>query len=90
MNLSDSQLGFRSCELALNSIFNSWKLSLDIKHNVITILLDFSKAFDTVDLFGQSSLFFKKFIYFICLSNNINAKFDKISCLVQKSSKNQI
>jgi len=39
MNLSDSQLGFRSCELALNSIFNSWKLSLDIKHNVITISL---------------------------------------------------
>jgi retron-type reverse transcriptase len=60
MNLSDSQLGFRSCELALNSIFNSWKLSLDIKHNVITILLDFSKAFDTVD----HSLLLKKLFFY--------------------------
>ena len=58
--LSDSQFGFRnfrSCELALNSMINSWKLSLDIKHNVIAILLDFSKAFDTVD----HSLLLKKF-----------------------------
>jgi hypothetical protein len=50
--LNDSQFGFRSfrsCELALNTMIDSWKLSLDIKHNVIAILLDFSKAFDTVD-----------------------------------------
>jgi hypothetical protein len=60
MNLSDSQLGFRSCELALNSIFNSWKLSLDIKHNVITILIDFFKAFDTVD----HSLLLKKLFFY--------------------------
>jgi retron-type reverse transcriptase len=30
-------------------MIDSWKLSLDIKHNVIAILLDFSKVFDTVD-----------------------------------------
>ena len=33
--LRDSQFGFRnfrSCELALNTMINSWKLSLDIKH----------------------------------------------------------
>jgi retron-type reverse transcriptase len=61
--LSDSQFGFRnfrSCELALNSMINSWKLSLDIKHNVIAILLDFSKAFDTVD----HSLLLKKLFFY--------------------------
>ena len=50
--LNDSQFGFRSfrsCELALNTMIDSYKLSLDIKHNVIAILLDFSKAFDTID-----------------------------------------
>ena len=48
-----------SCELALNSMINSWKLSLDINHNVIEILLGFSKAFDTVD----HSLLFKKLFF---------------------------
>jgi hypothetical protein len=40
--LRDSQFGFRnfrSCELALNTMINSWKLSLDIKHNVNIIIL---------------------------------------------------
>ena len=38
--LSDSQFEFRNI---------SWKLLLDINHNVISILLDFSNTFDTVD-----------------------------------------
>ena len=61
--LSDIQFGFRnfrSCELALNIMINSWKLSLDIKHNVIVILLDFLKAFDTVD----HSLFLRKLYFY--------------------------
>ena len=50
--LHDSQFGFRkfrSCELALNTIVSSVKHSLDNKDNVIVVLLDLSKAFDTVD-----------------------------------------
>jgi len=61
--LKVSQFGFRSfrsCELALNTINDSWKLSLDIKHNVIAILLDFLKAFDTV---GHSFLLKKLYFY---------------------------
>ena len=50
--LHESQFGFRrhlSCELALNTVINSWKLSVDQNKNVLAILLDLSKAFDTVD-----------------------------------------
>jgi hypothetical protein len=46
------KFGFRrhlSCELALNTVINSWKLSVDQNKNVLAILLDLSKAFDTVD-----------------------------------------
>ena len=50
--LHDNQFGFRksrSCELALNTIISSVKHSLDDKDNVVAVLLDLSKAFDTVD-----------------------------------------
>ena len=50
--IHSSQFGFRksrSCELALNSMVEDWKKSLDSKKEVITMFLDLSKAFDTVD-----------------------------------------
>ena len=49
---SQSQFGFRenrSCELALNTMIDSWKKSLDSKLHVIGVFLDLSKAFDTVN-----------------------------------------
>ena len=61
--IHDSQFGFRSfrsCELALNSMVNNWKSELDKKNNVIAILLDLSKAFDTID----HSLLLKKLYYY--------------------------
>ncbi len=48
----------------MNTMIDSWKLSLDVKHNVIAILLDFSKAFDTVD---DSLLLEKLYFYFLGL-----------------------
>ena len=50
--LHHSQFGFRknlSCELALNSMVEDWRGWLDEKDDVISIFLDLSKAFDTVD-----------------------------------------
>ena len=50
--LHSSQFGFRksrSCELALNSMVEEWRTSLDSKKEVISMFLDLSKAFDTVD-----------------------------------------
>ena len=50
--LHDSQFGFRpkkSCELALNTMINNWKLAIDKDESIITILLDLSSAFDTVN-----------------------------------------
>ena len=47
-----AQFGFRknlSCELALNSLMETWKNGLDAGNDVIAVFLDFSKAFDTVD-----------------------------------------
>ena len=50
--LHDSQYGFRkprSCEIALNSMIQSWRESLVSKNKVFSIYLDFSNAFDMVD-----------------------------------------
>lgn len=50
--LNPSQFGFRenrSCELALNTMVDDWRLSLDNRKNVLSLFLDLSKAFDTVD-----------------------------------------
>jgi hypothetical protein len=50
--LSDCQFGFRknsSCELALNTMIQEWRDSLDIEKHVIALFLDLSKAFDTIN-----------------------------------------
>jgi hypothetical protein len=50
--LSDNQFGFRhnrSCELALNSMCEYWKHHLNEGHRTIAVLLDLSKAFDTIN-----------------------------------------
>ena len=47
-----TQFGFRqncSCELALNTIIDIWRSKLDTKQHVLPVLLDLSKAFDTLD-----------------------------------------
>ena len=49
---SYSQFGFRkflSCEIALNSILDRWRIALDDRKYIIAIFLDLSKAFDTID-----------------------------------------
>ena len=69
--LHDSQYGFRksrSCELALNSMIESWRESLDSKKEVLTMFLEFSKAFDTVD----HTLLIHKLKYFNFHSSVIN------------------
>ena len=50
--LSDYQFDFRqklSCELALNTLVDDWKTSLDNRKSVKAVFLDLRKAFDTVD-----------------------------------------
>ena len=50
--LHGSQFGFRanrSCELALNTMIDEWRRSLDISKSLVSVFLDLSKAFDTVD-----------------------------------------
>lgn len=47
-----SQYGFRprhSCELALNTMVDEWRENLDTDNDVVSLFLDLSKAFDTVD-----------------------------------------
>jgi hypothetical protein len=50
--LSDSQHGFRekrSCQSALNTMVDYWRKALDLGENVISVFIDLSKAFDTVN-----------------------------------------
>ena len=50
--LHQAQYGFRkglSCEIALNTLIDEWRESLDAGNDTIAILIDLSKAFDTVD-----------------------------------------
>ena len=47
-----AQFGFRkklSCELALNNLLNDWRKNLSKRSYVISIFLDLSKAFDTIN-----------------------------------------
>lgn len=49
--LSENQYGFRrnrSCELALNSMLDGWRKSLNEKKKPIAVFLDLSKVFDTI------------------------------------------
>ena len=50
--LHQDQNGFRdgrSCHLALNTFVDYTKRNLDSKNHIISIFLDLSKAFDTID-----------------------------------------
>ena len=50
--LTENQYGFRSkssCELALNTIIQDWRDSLDNNNHTISLFLDLSKAFDTIN-----------------------------------------
>ena len=60
---SDSQHGFRSkrsCETALQTILDKWKLSIEAKRIILALFIDFKKAFDLID---PSILFLKLFHY---------------------------
>lgn len=51
MLFSKYQSGFRkkhSCETAVNYVINRWK-TIDKKHKIIAVFLDFKRAFETVD-----------------------------------------
>jgi hypothetical protein len=57
------QFGFRknlSCEIALNTMMEDWREALDGKDDVVSVFLDLSKAFDTID----HSLFLKKLDFY--------------------------
>jgi hypothetical protein len=69
--LHPSQFGFRksrSCELALNSMTQEWRTSLDSKKEVVAMFLDLSKAFDTVD----HQLIIHKLKFFKSLNSYVN------------------
>jgi hypothetical protein len=49
---SDAQHGFRikrSCEIALQSILEKWKHSIEKKETILALFIDFKKAFDLID-----------------------------------------
>lgn len=50
--LIDTQSGFRqnhSCETALNLVLATWKEDIDRGHTIISVFLDFKRAFETID-----------------------------------------
>lgn len=50
--LTDAQAGFRvrhSCESALQTVISKWKIALDNKRLVGVVLLDFRRAFETIN-----------------------------------------
>lgn len=50
--LYEKQSGFRSkhsCETALQGLFSDWREQLDTGNFIITIMLDFKRAFETID-----------------------------------------
>lgn len=68
--LNDAQFGFRkrwSCELAIDNIVVSWKISHDLKKFIIALFLDLSKAFDTV----QNQLIIEKLVFYNFSNNSI-------------------
>ena len=91
---NEIQFGSRknlSCEIALNTMIEDWREALDKKDDVISIFLDLSKAFDTID----HSLFLKKLEYYnfdnsaiILLKNYLNNRLIKVK-LDQTLSKSE-
>ena len=60
---SPEQHGFRSnhsCETALQTILDKWKILLEKKENILALFIDFKKAFDLID---PELLFLKLFHY---------------------------
>jgi hypothetical protein len=64
----NSNLIFCSAQYRMSTMIDSWKQSLDINNNVIAILLDFLKAFDTVD----HSLLLEKLYFYNFSGKSIN------------------
>ena len=94
--IDSSQYGFRSdrsCELALNTLIEDWRDSLDRSNFIISIFLDLSKAFDTVD----HKLLLKKFKFYNfdpslinLLSNYLNERFIRVNIEGNLSKSEQI
>jgi len=61
--LSSFQHGFRanfSCETALQTILDDWKLGLSEKNSILTLFIDFKKAFDLL----SPKLIFRKLFHY--------------------------
>ena len=72
------QHGFRknkSCETALHSILNTWKMNMDSGNINIALFIDFKKAFDMV----ESQLLLRKLIHY-GFSNNAEALMRNYFC----------
>jgi len=93
---SHFQFGFRqklSCESALNTLVDDWKLSLDNRKNVISVFLDLRKAFDTVD---HTLLLYKLKLYgfseslLLLLTNYLSNRSFMVQLNGARSDKNSI